>query len=73
MKSATAADNLREQLPRMDNEISQDDLNALFEGIQVETAKPKLPKEISEVERLDGSESLSQDQIDELLKAFLND
>ncbi|HEX2964576.1 MAG TPA: hypothetical protein VHO84_02265 [Syntrophorhabdaceae bacterium] len=73
MNRGGPADNLRERLLRMDNGISQDDLNALFQDIQVETTKPKLTEEIKDMEALDGSETLSQDQIDELLKAFLND
>ena len=57
-----------------DNEISQDDLNALFKEIQIETTqKPKAIAEVKDVETLDGGETLSQDQIDELLKTFLND
>ena len=53
--------------------ISQDDLNALFEDIQIEARESTKTIEIKNVKSLDGKEILSQDQIDDLLKAFLND
>lgn len=52
--------------------LSQQDLDNLFGDIQLETKKPKEPIETKDVETLEGSETLTQDQIDELLKAMLD-
>lgn len=57
----------------MDEPLSQNDLDALYEDILAEANKPREVKEAKSVESLKGSEFLSQDQIDELLKAFQND
>jgi flagellar motor switch protein FliM len=57
----------------MDESLSQDDLDALFGDIQAEAKKPREVKEVKSIEDLEGREVLSQDQIDELLKAFQND
>jgi hypothetical protein len=56
-----------------DDELSQDDLDALFGDIQTESKKPREIKEVKNIESLEDNEVLSQDQIDELLKSFLND
>jgi len=52
--------------------LSQQDLDSLFGDIQLEAKKPKEPIETKDVETLEGSETLTQDQIDELLKAMLD-
>jgi hypothetical protein len=52
--------------------LSQGDLDNLFGDIQLETKKPKEPIETKNVETLEGGETLTQDQIDELLKAMLD-
>lgn len=57
----------------MDEPLTQKDLDTLFEDIAAETKKPREVKEVKSAESLNGSEFLSQDQIDELLKAFQND
>jgi hypothetical protein len=57
----------------MDEPLTQKDLDSLFEDILAETKKPREVKEVKSAESLKGSEFLSQDQIDELLKAFQND
>jgi hypothetical protein len=57
----------------MDESLSQNDLDALFGDIQAETKKPREVKEVSDIETMEGGEILSQDQIDELLKALQND
>ena len=57
----------------MDEPLSQNDLDALYEDILAEANRPREVKEAKSVESLKGSEFLSQDQIDELLKAFQND
>ena len=57
----------------MDEALSQNDLDALFGDIQAETKKPREAKEVKNIENLEGNEVLSQDQIDELLKSFLED
>jgi hypothetical protein len=57
----------------MDESLSQNDLDALFGDIEAETKKPREVKEVKNIESLEGNEVLSQDQIDELLKSFLND
>ena len=57
----------------MDEPLTQNDLDALFGDIQAEAKKPREVKEVKNVESLKGSEFLSQDQIDELLKSFQND
>jgi hypothetical protein len=54
-----------------DDGLSQNDLDALFGDIQAETKKPRDIKEVKNIESLEGSEVLSQDQIDELLKSLL--
>jgi hypothetical protein len=56
-----------------DDGLSQADLDALFGDIEVEAQKPHKIKEVKNIESLEGSEVLSQDQIDELLKSLLND
>jgi hypothetical protein len=56
-----------------DDGLSQNDLDALFGDLQVETKKPREVKEVKNIESLEDNEVLSQDQIDELLKSFLND
>ena len=56
-----------------DDGLSQDDLDALFGDLQTESRKPQEIKEVNNIENLEGSEVLSQDQIDELLKSLLND
>jgi hypothetical protein len=53
--------------------LSQNDLDALFGDIQTETKKPRVVKNVTNIDSLEGSEVLSQDQIDELLKSLLND
>ena len=57
----------------MDEPLTQKDLDTLFEDIVAEAKKPREKKEAKSVESLKGSEFLSQNQIDELLKAFQND
>jgi|WetSurMetagenome_2_1015567.scaffolds.fasta_scaffold652657_1 hypothetical protein len=57
----------------MDESLSQNDLDALFGDIQIEAKKPREEKEMKEIETLEGGEILSQDQIDELLRALQND
>jgi len=52
--------------------LSQQDLDSLFGDIQLEAKKTKEPIETKDVETLEGSETLTQDQIDELLKAMLD-
>jgi hypothetical protein len=52
--------------------VSQNDLDALFGDIQAEVKKPREMTNINNIETLEGSEVLSQDQIDELLKSLLN-
>ncbi len=54
----------------MDESLSQNDLDALFGDLQTEIKKPREIKEVKDIENLEGSEVLSQDQIDELLKSF---
>ena len=56
----------------MDELLTQSDLDALYEEILAETNKPPEAKEAKDAESLSGSEFLTQDQIDELLKAFQN-
>ena len=56
----------------MDELLTQSDLDALYEEILAETNKPTEAKEAKDAESLNGSEFLTQDQIDELLKAFQN-
>jgi hypothetical protein len=55
-----------------DDGLSQNDLDALFGDIQAEVKKPRELTNINNIETLEGSEVLSQDQIDELLKSLLN-
>lgn len=57
----------------MDELLTQNDLDALYEDILAEVNKPSEVKEAKSVESLSGSEFLTQDQIDELLKSFQND
>ncbi len=57
----------------MDELLTQNDLDALYEEILAESNKPPEAKDANNVESLSGSEFLTQDQIDELLKAFQND
>jgi hypothetical protein len=57
----------------MDESLSQNDLDALFGDIMAEVKKPRVTKEVKNTENSEGSEVLSQDQIDELLKSFQND
>jgi hypothetical protein len=57
----------------MDKSLSQNDLDNLFGDIMVEVKKPRSAEEITNIDNLEGSEILSQDQIDELLKVFQND
>ena len=57
----------------MDELLTQNDLDALYEDILAEVNKPPEVKEAKSVESLIGSEFLTQDQIDELLKSFQND
>jgi len=57
----------------MDELLTQNDLDALYEDILAEVNKPPEVKEAKNVESLSGSEFLTQDQIDELLKSFQND
>lgn len=57
----------------MDEPLTQNDLDALYEDILAESNRPREVKEAKNVESLNGSEFLSQDQIDELLKAFQNE
>lgn len=56
----------------MDELLTQNDLDALYEEILAESNKPSETKK-GEAEDLGGSEFLTQDQIDQLLKAFQND
>jgi len=56
-----------------DDGLSQNDLDALFGDIQAEVKKPRVVKDVPNIDCLEGSEVLSQDQIDELLKSLLND
>ena len=53
--------------------LSQNDLDNLFGDILAETKKPLEIKEVKNIETLEGKEILSQDQIDEILRAFQND
>jgi hypothetical protein len=55
-----------------DDGLSQDDLDTLFGDIQTESKKPREVKEVKNIESLEDNEVLSQDQVDELLKSFLN-
>ena len=57
----------------MDELLTQNDLDALYEDILAEVNKPSEVKEAKSAESLSGSEFLTQDQIDELLKSFQND
>ncbi len=57
----------------MDELLTQNDLDTLYEEILAESNKPSETKEGKEVEDLGGSEFLTQDQIDQLLNAFQND
>jgi len=57
---------------KISDSLSQEDLDNLFGDIQLETKKPKEPIETKNVETLEGGETLTQDQIDELLKAMLD-
>jgi len=57
---------------KISDALSQQDLDSLFGDIQLEAKKPKEPIETKDVETLEGSETLTQDQIDELLKAMLD-
>jgi hypothetical protein len=57
----------------MDEGLSQDDLDNLFGDILAETKKPLKIKEVKDIETVEGKEILSQDEIDEMLRAFQND
>ena len=57
----------------MDEGLSQNDLDNLFGDILAETKKPLEIKEVKDIETLESKEILSQDQIDEMLRAFQND
>ncbi|HVN95867.1 MAG TPA: hypothetical protein VMT62_05525 [Syntrophorhabdaceae bacterium] len=54
----------------MDEFFSQNDLDALFGDIVAGTQQLEGAEEKSAVECAEGSENLSQDQIDELLKMY---
>jgi hypothetical protein len=60
-------------LKAMDEGLSQNDLDNLFGDILTETKKPLEIKEMKDIEPLEGKEILSQDEIDEMLRAFQND
>ena len=60
-------------LKAMDEGLSQNDLDDLFGDILAETKKPLEIKEVKDIETLESKEILSQDQIDEMLRAFQND
>ena len=57
----------------MDEGLSQNDLDDLFGDILAETKKPLKIKEVKDIETLESKEILSQDEIDEMLRAFQND
>jgi hypothetical protein len=57
---------------KSDDGLSQEDLDSLFGDIQLEVKKPEEPMEAKNAETVEGSETLTQDQIDELLKAMLD-
>jgi len=57
----------------MDEGLSQNDLDNLFGDILTETKKPLEIKEMKDIEPLESKEILSQDEIDEMLRAFQND
>jgi Tfp pilus assembly pilus retraction ATPase PilT len=54
--------------PHGDESLSQNDLDALFGDLSLESREPRTIRLEGDMENLPGSESLSQDQIDELLK-----
>ena len=54
--------------PHGDESLSQSDLDALFGDLSLESREPRTIRLEGDMENLPGSESLSQDQIDELLK-----
>lgn len=56
-----------------DDGLSQNDLDALFGDIQAEVKKPRVARDVTNIESLESNEVLSQEQIDELLKSLLND
>jgi hypothetical protein len=60
-------------LKAMDEGLSQNDLDDLFGDILAETKKPLKIKEVKDIETLESKEILSQDEIDEMLRAFQND
>jgi hypothetical protein len=60
-------------LKAMDEGLSQNDLDNLFGDILAETKEPLEVKEVNNIKTLEGKEILSQDQIDEILRAFQND
>jgi hypothetical protein len=60
-------------LKAMNEGLSQNDLDNLFGDIMAETKKPIKVKEVNNIETLEGKDILSQDQIDEILRAFQND
>jgi len=57
----------------MDEGLSQNDLDDLFGDILAETKKPLKIQEVKDIETLESKEILSQDEIDEMLRAFQND
>jgi len=60
-------------LKAMDEGLSQNDLDDLFGDILAETKKPLKIQEVKDIETLESKEILSQDEIDEMLRAFQND
>lgn len=52
--------------------LLQEDMNDLLDNIWSEIKKPEEPMEAKNAETTEGSETLTQDQIDELLKAMLD-